>query len=176
MDSGSGASFLLYSRENLCPAWWALLPVLPAPPPCLVPWACLPRHRGKRNVKGGRKAQTGGPHAWGFPASCPQRQPCLAACQLPLGKLSLRQVLLRRKKMMRGGRDKKSPPFSTSQAACIPFLLPWAPELKDADQAWRALWGQGKPRGQQQAPERGLFGSEGPAPIYQVKSQGEQAG
>lgn len=53
---------------------------------------------------------------------------------------------------------------------------PWVPELKDMDQGCRALQGQGKPWGQQYAPQRGLFGNEGPPPIYQVKILGEQMG
>lgn len=86
---------LLWEKPH--PALWEILPVLSSPPPLHVPWACLPGDWGKRNGKRGRKAQTGGPHAWGCPTPHPHPAPspasaalgCLPSCLL--GELSFRE-------------------------------------------------------------------------------------
>lgn len=107
----------------------------PSPTPSLlVPWGCLPTDLGKWNIKVGMKHQTGGPQARAV-LPLPARPPawallgCLPTCLFwgtELGGRYLREG----KKVMRGGRDKNSPPFSTSHAACTQFLPTWVPEHK----------------------------------------------
>lgn len=104
---------------------------------------------------------------------------CLPTCLL--GKVSSEAgASEKKKKMLRGGRDKRSPPFSTSQ--CVHnFSPPGLLNLKICTKASGHCRGQERLQGggewgvmltsQPHTPEREVFGNEGLAPVYQVKDR-----
>ena len=112
--------------------------LLPSPPTTTCPFLC---HGPASQVTRQRRTQgrKESPNWWsphlGLSSLPPQFTLCLAA-RLPPGGPEFGDRCFReeRKKMMRGGRDKKSPPFSTSHT-------PWAPEFQDVDQGLWALQG-----------------------------------
>lgn len=156
MDSGSwGCSIFFFWENPPCfvkgpkPTGYFFLSSLPT----IASHAMGLPHQwsGEMYIKAGRRRQPGGPQDWGCPTfpCLPPPPPSLGLAwppaHLPLGGSELRSRCFREEnKMLWGGRDKKSPPFSTSRAPCTQFLPTWAPEFKDMHRGLRPLQGQGK--------------------------------